>query len=468
MTVVNSMGTSRPVSADVFTWYNAPAITAISPSTGPPSGGTLVTVTGFNFGATSAVMFGSSPAQNFTVNSSTQITAVSPTGTAMHNISVTNPGGTSPAVTADQFTWYATALIAAINPSGGPLAGGTTVTVSGSGFTGVTAVYFGSTRAPSFTFNNDGNLTAVAPAGSSYHDVTVVNSLGTSPTGSADVFTWYSTPAISAISPSAGPPTGGTLVTVTGFNFGATSAVMFGSTPASSFTVNSSTQITATSPAGSSYHNISVTNPGGTSPAVTADQFTWYATATITAISPSSGPLAGGTTVTVSGSGFTGVTAVYFGSTRAPSFTFNNDGNLTAVAPAGSGSHDVTIVNSIGTSPTSSADLFSWYTAPAITGISPSSGPSAGGTTVTITGTNFTGATSVQFASTTIRTFTINSATQITVVSPAGSSYHNISVTNPGGTSPAVHAGLVYLGLTFGARTRRVTPIFDRSAPLDR
>jgi hypothetical protein len=256
------------------------------------------------------------------------------------------------------------------------------------------------------------------------------------------VFTWYNTPAISAISPSAGPPTGGTIVTVTGFNFGATSTVMFGSTPAPSFTVNSSTQITATSPAGTSYHNISVTNPGGTSPAVTADQFTWYATAAVSAISPSGGPLSGGTTVTVSGSGFTGVSAVYFGSTPAQSFTFNNDGNLSAVAPAGTGSHDVTVVNSLGTSRTSSADVFTWYSVPAITAISPSSGPSVGGTTVTITGTNFTGATSVQFASTTIKTFTINSATQITVVSPAGSSYHNVSVTNPGGTSAAVHADL--------------------------
>jgi hypothetical protein len=55
---------------------------------------------------------------------------------------------------------------------------------------------------------------------------------------------------------------------------------------------------------------------------------------------------------------------------------------------------------------------------PFITGIDPNSGPAAGGTTVTITGRNFTGATAVRFGSTNAASFTVDSDTQITAVSP--------------------------------------------------
>jgi IPT/TIG domain len=81
-------------------------------------------------------------------------------------------------------------------------------------------------------------------------------------------------------------------------------------------------------------------------------------------------------------------------------------------------------------------------TAPAITAVSPKSGTTAGGTTVTITGTNFTGATKVLFSSTTAATsFTVNSSTQITAVSPAESAgIKNIFVTTPAGTSAVVTA----------------------------
>ena len=72
--------------------------------------------------------------------------------------------------------------------------------------------------------------------------------------------------------------------------------------------------------------------------------------------------------------------------------------------------------------------------APAVTGISPTSGPTAGGATVTITGTSFVGVTGVQFGST-AATYTVNSPTQITATSPAGTGTADVTVTTPGGTS---------------------------------
>jgi len=77
--------------------------------------------------------------------------------------------------------------------------------------------------------------------------------------------------------------------------------------------------------------------------------------------------------------------------------------------------------------------------APAITSIAPSSGTNLGGTSVVITGTDFTGATSVSFDSVPAASFVVNSATQITAVSPAlgsgGVAIKNIIVVTPGGTS---------------------------------
>src|SRR6185369_15157611 len=174
-----------------------------------------------------------------------------------------------------------------------------------------------------------------------------------------------------------------------------------GATAATSITVNSSTSITATSPAGTSTVDLRVTNPGGTSATSAADQFTYVATPAVTSLSPTSGPAAGGTVVTITGTNFTGVTAVSFGGTAAAGFTFNSATSMTATSPAGAaGAVDVRVTTPGGTSATSAADQFTYAAPPTVTSISPTSGPQTGGTTVVITGTNFSGATAVTFGAT--------------------------------------------------------------------
>lgn len=76
-------------------------------------------------------------------------------------------------------------------------------------------------------------------------------------------------------------------------------------------------------------------------------------------------------------------------------------------------------------------------TAPTVTSISPSSGPTTGATSVAITGTNFAGTTAVKFGATNASSFTVNSATSITAISPAGTpGTVDVTVTNFNGTSP--------------------------------
>jgi hypothetical protein len=80
--------------------------------------------------------------------------------------------------------------VAIVNPSSGPGAGGTTVIITGTGFTGATIVSFGQTSASNFVVNSDTQITVVSPFGSGTVDVTITTFEGTSATGSVDLFTY--------------------------------------------------------------------------------------------------------------------------------------------------------------------------------------------------------------------------------------------------------------------------------------
>ena len=115
------------------------------------------------------------------------------------------------------------------------------------------------------------------------------------------------------------------------------------------------------------------------SPAPAAISATATARPAVTGINPSSGPEAGGTTVMITGSRFTGATDVRFGSTSVATLSVDSDTQITAVSPAGSGTVDVTVTTPPAPPPHSSVDRYRYSDRPAVTGINPSSGPEAGG-----------------------------------------------------------------------------------------
>jgi hypothetical protein len=85
---------------------DAPTVTGINPSSGPVTGGTSVTITGSKFTGATAVKFGANNATAFTVDSDTQITAISPAGVAgVVDVTVTTASGTSAIGASDQFTY---------------------------------------------------------------------------------------------------------------------------------------------------------------------------------------------------------------------------------------------------------------------------------------------------------------------------------------------------------------------------
>jgi alpha-tubulin suppressor-like RCC1 family protein len=163
--------------------------------------------------------------------------------------------------------------------------------------------------------------------------------------------------------------------------------------------------------------------------------------ATVTAVTPSAGPQASGTSVTITGANLAEATAVHFGAAPASSFTVDSATSISAVSPTGTGVVDVTVTSPVGTSPASAGDKFTYVPPPAITKIVPKKGPAAGGTSVTITGKSLLGATAVSFGVTPAASFTVNSATSISAVSPAGTAGPAaISVTTPNGASAATTA----------------------------
>jgi RHS repeat-associated protein len=435
-------GTSPAVSADQYTYAPAPAVTNVMPAVGPEGGQTAVTITGTGFTGATAVSFGGQAATSFTLNSGSQITATAPAGTGTVDIIVTTPGGTSSTGPGDQFTYLPAPAITGLGAQSGPTGGGNAVAITGTGFTGATAVDFGGHAATSFTVLSATQISATAPAQSSGTvDVTVTTPGGVSAAVTADKYAYLAAPAVTGISPSAGPVAGGTKVTITGTGLAAATGVSFGGVAAASFTVVSATQITATAPAeGVGTVDITVTTPGGTSVTSSADNFTYAVTPAVTKISPAVGAASGGTTVTITGTGLTGATAVSFGDQAATHFAVISGTEITATAPAESAATvAITVTTPGGVSPAVPADQFAYTTAPAVTSISPQAGPLAGGTNVTITGSGFSGATAVTFGTVAATSYTIKSATQIIATAPSeATGTVDVTVTTPGGISPDI------------------------------
>ena len=171
----------------------------------------------------------------------------------------------------------------------------------------------------------------------------------------------------------------------------------------------------------------------------------------ITGITPASGPDTGGTTVTISGTNFENGATVLFGKTAATASTFVSGSQLTAVSPAETVTAPTAVTVQV-TNPDgqvgSLSNAFTFLAPPTITGLSPTSGPDTGGTTVTISGTNFENGATVLFGKTAATAVTFVSSTDLTVVTPAASAPGPVSVTvtNPDGQTGSLSPGFSYTG----------------------
>jgi hypothetical protein len=291
-----------------------------------------------------------------------------------------------------------TPVVTGLSASSG--AAGNTITINGQNFSGAAghlSVYFGTTAASSVTFVSDSQITAVVPNGAGTVDVTVQSGVnetdnfsdnpnanvnkpnfgyGTSATSSADKFTYSSQgQTISGANSTAGF---------------ASPTVASGSTDLLTIVVEDTTGKPVTGLANSAF---ALALSGGTS---------------------------GGTFGAVSETATPG--------TYTSTFTATTAGTASTLA---------TTVSGVTLNARPTVTVSSTTAAPTVSGVSPALGPASGGTKVTITGTNFTGATGVAFGGTAAASFTVVSATQITATAPAGTggTTVDITVTTAGGTS---------------------------------
>ena len=273
-----------------------PTVTGLGLTTGGSYGGDTVVVKGTGFSASSTVTFGGVPAASVVFTNPFRITATSPVpqnGTAVVDVQVTTGGLTSAITPADQFTyfWISSPTVTAVTPNVGPIAGGTSVTITGTYLAGPSAVSFGATPASSVHVVTDQSITAVAPAGTANTtvDITVTTPFSggsTSPISRADTYSYVTKPTVTAVttaaSPAGGPTGGGTQVQIAGTGFASVSAVHFGANPATIISNNSFGTLTATAPPGTGTVDVTVTTPLGTSdPSPPNDQYTYNGTLTL-------------------------------------------------------------------------------------------------------------------------------------------------------------------------------------------
>jgi hypothetical protein len=313
--------------------YELPSVTGLDPASGPHTGGVPITVVGTNFGTGSSgtVLMGGTV---ITLTGSgwghTRIECVTAPGEGEVDVEVHSNGTVS---NASSYAYQGT--VAAVEPAGGPTAGGTVITVVGSGFGGNPgSIEVGENPGGAVTWS-DTQIVATTPEGySGPKDVVVTSTEGTVSTGT-DAFA-YDAPQITE-GPADLPTVAGCCITIHGENFGTQAAprtVSVGGTPVGEVAYNGHQEIVTEYPDGI---------PGEpTEIEVEVVQLTdaWptkWKPFEILSLSPATGPETGGSIITIHGSEFGGDPAlsrtVIFGGAPASDVTWVSGVMLLCVAP---------------------------------------------------------------------------------------------------------------------------------------
>ncbi len=442
----------------------APTVYSLSPNAGPLAGSTAISITGANFASPSGVSIGGNAATSVVGVNSTTITAVTPAhGAGAVSVVVTN-GDAQTGTLPNGFTYQAAPTVSSVAPNGGPLAGGTSITITGVGFTStVNDVTIGGTSCTAISRINSTTITCVTPAKTAAaYNVVVTNSDGQTGTLSSG-YTYRAAPTVTSATPNHGIAPGGVSVTVAGTGFVSGATIKFGTFSATSVVFGSSTSLICNTPALSAgSYAVTVTNPD-TQSGTHSNAYTSDPAPVVSSISPSFGPTAGATAFTITGTGFVTGATITVGSSAATSVAFVNSTSLTGVTPAhAAGTADVIVTNP-DTQTGILAAGFTYVGPPTITAVSPSSGTILGLTPITVTGTGFSSSISgLTIGGTTCTSIVRVNATTITALTPAKSAAtYNVVVTNSD-----TQTGTLVSGYTYSASAPTVTSINVLAGPL--
>ncbi len=399
LTLTNTNGTF--VCTGCFTYYDELYLLGVSPKEGPLSGGTLVTLTGQGFTPDVQVLFGDRSAPEVTFVNDKELKVRSPRGASAQpvDIMVYNKNGIGQQRRV--FQYVADLRVTDVSPPVGPLAGGTSVTLTGAGFTGATAVSFGAAAATVVGgVTDDSTLTVLAPAGAALGavDLTVVTPRETFVLRRGFAYVDAAGAlAVYGVLPRLGPAAGGNDVTLLGQGLNAGLTVSLEGRAATVLTTNGTTARVRMPARGGGTRVSSVDVALGAGTASLAQGYTYRLS--VTGISPASGPASGLTPATVSGTGFPPDAKVFIGALEATAAGAPTELSASITTPRGSGGANDVRVRSAA-DPENEATLaaaFTYDEAISIGRVQPDRGAIAGGTLVNVLGAGFGEDTVVKF-----------------------------------------------------------------------
>ncbi len=409
-------------------------VQAVLPSRGPIEGGTWANIIGsgfvegigdspFDVRDVTSVSFGDNSAIDIEVIRDDMISVRTPAGVAgPTDVAVENPNGRY--VLENAFSYFDTVTAFKVEPSDLAANGGTSITVSGTGFSPDTKVLVAGRCCSATNVESSTSVSALAPPGTpGQADIEVVNR-----NGRALLFRavrYHPAPVLETIQPVAGPTSGTTAVSATGLGFEDSTRLLFGISEAADVNLLSSTVMEASTPPGSA-GGVDVIAQGPLEASTLEGGFVYLeepqGSLTVLAVAPASGPIDGGQTVTIVGEGFAGgVDEALFGASPASDLTVIDDRSLSVTLPAGQ-QGPVTVTVKTSSEQTQAVDAFRYFVPLQANSLDPAVGPTAGGTAFNLQGSGFHDGVEVLFGGVPAGSLVLQGDTGISGLSPPGPS----------------------------------------------
>ncbi len=390
VTLTNVNGTF--VCTGCFTYYDELYLLGVSPKEGPLAGGNEVTLTGQGFTPDVQVLFGNRSAAKVTLVNDKELKVIAPRGAAVGLVDITAYNKNGVGQQRRVYQYVADLRVSGISPAVGPLAGGTSVTLTGTGLGGATSVLFGTAAATLGAVTSDTSLTVTSPAGSALGavDLTVVTPRdrwvvkgGFAYVDAAGGMQLY------GVFPHLGPAAGGNDVTLLGQGLSSGLTVSIGGRPATVLSANGTSALVRVPARGGGARVNGIDATVGATTRSLANGYTYQLT--VGGISPTRGPAAGNTPATVSGTGFPPDAKVFIGALAGTVSGTPSETSASFTTPRGSGGlNDVRVISA--GDPENEAVLpaaFTYDEALSVGRVQPDRGAIAGGTLVTVLGAGF-------------------------------------------------------------------------------
>lgn len=410
-----------------FLYYDPVSVLAVEPAVGHVLGGERVTVRGEGFVEGSVLLFGQKVALQTQRIDDQTLTALVPDGreTGPVDVRVSNREGVG--ALEDGFTYVDAPAVDFVRAPTGPLAGGNVVEIGGRDFHEPLTVMIGGQPLGSPRVIDERRLTGVVPAAASEGpvDVSVSTTYGTGTRDGAYTYLADLGPGaleLLTVSPGVGRLSGGEVAMLVGKGLAPaeTLIVRFGDREARVLQVDSATHTAIVeTPAGAAAGVVDVSVEQGGARATLAGAFRYRADVRVTSVSPASGPVEGGTAIEVSGEGFLPGLELRLGALSAAAVEVVDGRTIRALTPPGAPGHADAVVILSGEI-ARAEDAFTYEAPYALWVVDPPQGAQAGGTFVTLVGSDFPSDAKVTFGTRAATHVEVVSSTIITCKSPPG------------------------------------------------